>query len=603
MFRRWCSRLATPCLVVMLACNYVPVTAPAPPLPTDREAPASSETQPLQTPIQSQAIVTQPGLSAAVYYVRPDGGSAAQCTGLADAPYPGSGSGQPCAWDHPFRAFPPGDTPRITGGDTLIIAAGAYQMGYGAPGAEACDQTASYDCHIPPVPSGPSSTNRTRILGAGWDTGCSSPPELWGSGRPWFIVNLTDASNIELACFEITDHSSCVESHTGSLACERDTPPYGDWAAYGLYAEDSANVLLRDLDIHGLAAGGVHAGRLTDWTVENVRIAGNGSVGWEGDLWDDPDDSNHGDLIFRHWLVEWNGCGETYPGEQPAGCWGQEAGGYGDGVGTGDTGGNWIIEDSAFLHNTSDGLDLLYHSLGGTITLNRVHAEGNAGNQIKLTGAAVITNSVLVGNCAFFKNQTFTYYVDHCRALGSALVTDFTGGEHVSIVNSTIYGQGDGLIGAGPRAEFTCTGTEAISARNSIFLGTTDYFDSTDIAFLFYQEDCGDLKLESDYNLIHQAKNVDCNAAGDYTTSGAHDLCQDPQLSGPLSGMAYGMQPAPGSPAIDSGDNASCPAVDILGAPRPVDGNGDGSAVCDRGAYEGAGAAQAKIYLPIIMSG
>lgn len=31
------------------------------------------------------------------YYVRPDGGSADQCTGLVDAPYPGSGTDQPCA--------------------------------------------------------------------------------------------------------------------------------------------------------------------------------------------------------------------------------------------------------------------------------------------------------------------------------------------------------------------------------------------------------------------------------------------------------------------------------------------------------------------------
>ena len=307
-----------------------------------------------------------------MYYVRPDGGSNEQCTGRADAPYPGSGDGQPCAWDHPFRALPPGGTPCIAGGDTLIVASGAYQMGYGAPGADNCEEDGSFDCHMPPIPSGPDADHPTRILGQGWDSGCDDPPELWGSGRPWFIANLTDANNVELACFEITDHSSCVEDHTGGLACERDTPPYGDWAACGLYAEDSANVLLRDLDIHGLAACGVHAGRLTYWTVENVRIAGNGSVGWDGDLWEGDGDSNSGTLIFRNWVVEWNGCGETYPGGEPDGCWGQEAGGYGDGVGTGETGGDWIIEDSAFLHNTSDGLDLLYHSLGGIITLNEV---------------------------------------------------------------------------------------------------------------------------------------------------------------------------------------------------------------------------------------
>jgi hypothetical protein len=521
-----------------------------------------------------------------VYYIRPDGGSDEECTGLADVPYPGSGAGLPCAWDHPFRALPPDGTPRIAGGDTLIVAAGAYRMGFGAPGADNCNEAGSIGCSMPPIPSGPDADHPTRILGAGWDSNCADPPELWGSGRPWFIVNLTDANNIVFSCFEITDHSPCVEGHSGGLECERDTPLYGDWASYGLYAEDSANVLLRDLDIHGLAAGGIHAGRLTDWTVENVRIAGNGSVGWDGDLWDDKGDSNSGTLVFHHWLVEWNGCGETYPGGEPVGCWGQEAGGYGDGVGTGETGANWIIEDSAFLHNTSDGLDLLYHSLGGRVTLNRVWAEGNAGNQIKVTGQTEITNSVLVGNCAFFEDQPFTYWVDHCRALGSTLVVDFTGGEGAAIVNSTVYGQGDGLVGGGPREGFSCNGNETISARNSIFLGDADYFDPADITFLFYQEGCSALKLDSDYNIIDNVKNVECGVAGIYTNSGIHDFCEDPLLSGPLSGMMFGMFPSRDSPAIDGGDNGVCPAVDVLGVPRPADGNGDSSFVCDIGAYE-----------------
>lgn len=574
-------------ILATMACNIGARSTPATQVATASDVLLTHVVEPTQPiVIEPSSTATLPGLFGAVYYVRPDGGSSEQCTGLVDAPYSGSGAGQPCAWDHPFRALPPGGKPRIAGGETLSVAAGAYQMGYGAPGTENCDEAGSFDCQMPPIPSGPDRDHPTRILGVGWDSGCGQPPELWGSGRPWQIVNLTDSSNVVLACFEITDHSQCVESHSGGLACERDTPPYGDWAAYGLFAEDSANVLLSDLNIHGLAAGGIHAGRLKDWTVENVRIAGNGSVGWDGDLWDDKGDANSGTLVFRHWLVEWNGCGETYPGGKPTGCWGQEAGGYGDGVGTGETGGTWIIEDSAFLHNTSDGLDLLYHTLGGSITLNRVHAEGNAGNQVKVTGQTEINNSVLVGNCAFFENQPFTYWVDHCRALGNTLEIVFTGEEQVSIVNSTLYGQGDGLVGAGPREGFQCSGKEKISARNSIFLGAADYFDSSDITFLFYQEGCSGLKLDSDYNLIFNTKNIECGATGDYTASGAHDICSDPVLAGPLSGTEYGMMPGPDSPAIDAGENGVCPPTDILGALRPADGNGDGSPVCDIGAFE-----------------
>jgi len=518
------------------------------------------------------------GQSTTTYYVRPDGGSSDQCTGLADAPYPG-GTGQPCAWDHPFRALPPDGTPRIAGGDTLIIGSGSYMMGYGAPGDDNCYADGAFDCHMPPIPSGPDAANPTRILGAGWDTGCADPPELWGTQRPWFILNLTDASNIVIACLEITDHSDCVEFHSGDLACERDTYPFGPWAAIGLYAEDSANVYLHHLNIHGLASGGVHAGRLTDWTVEDVRIAGNGLVGWDGDLWDEHGDSNSGTMTFRRWTVEWNGCGETYPGEEPTGCWDENVGGYGDGVGTGATGGDWIIEDSAFLHNTSDGLDLLYHSLGGSITIDRVRAEGNAGNQIKVTGQTTLTNSVLVGNCAFFEGQPFTYDVDNCRALGNTLELSFMGGETVSVINNTLYGQGDGLVGAGPHDDGACNGSETLTGQNNLYLGDTEYLDPGDLTFLFYTEGCPGLSFDSDYSLYHQVK------LSAYTP-GPHDIAADPQLSGPLSGQRYGMELTADSPAIDAGNNAGAPTVDFHGNPRPLDGDSDGTAAVDIGADE-----------------
>jgi hypothetical protein len=531
-----------------------------------------------------RAQVQTAPLSGTVYYVRPDGGDASECTGLTDTAYPGSGQAQPCAWDHPFRALPPGSQPVLAGGESLVIAAGSYPMGYGAPGAEACDEAGSFDCTMPPLPSGPDADHPTRLLGAGWDSGCGDPPELWGTGRPWQVVNLTDSSNIDIGCLEITDHSGCVEGHSGGLACERDDPPYGEWASIGIQAEDSASVHLWDLNIHGLASTGIHAGRLTDWTVENVRIAGNGSAGWDGDLWDDLGDSNAGTLTFRHWIVEWNGCGETYPGGEPIGCWAQEAGGYGDGVGTGATGGDWIIEDSAFLHNTSDGLDLLHHSLGGTITLRRVHAEGNAGNQLKVTGETTMEIIVVVGNCAFFEGQPFTYLVDQCRAVGNALAAFFTGGDSISLLNATLYGQGDGLVMGGVREGSSCTGDERLTVRNSIFLGDTDYFDSTDITYSFYAEGCPGLKMDSDYNAFQGVKNVECGIEGDFVRSGPNDVCEDPRLTGPLSGPSWGA-PEASSPAIDTGD-AACPPDDVLGAPRPTDGNGDGTPTCDRGAFE-----------------
>jgi len=518
-------------------------------------------------------LATAPGASGQgrVLYVRPDGGSTDQCTGLVNAPYPGSGAAQPCAWDHPFRALPPGGTPRIAGGDTLMIGAGSYMMGFGAPGAEDCDAAGAFGCHMPPLPSGPSPANPTRVLG---DNRAPNLPELWGTERPWMILNLTDASNVEIGHLEITDHSGCVEFHSGGLACERDDPPYGPWAPVGLHAEDSANVSLHHLNIHGLAAIGVHAGRIRDWTVEDVRVVGNGLAGWDGDLWDESGDSNSGTLRFRHWTVEWNGCGETYPGERPAGCWAQTAGGYGDGFATGGSGGHWIVEDSAIRHNTSDGLDFLYIlEPVSSITIRRTIAEGNAGNQVKnFRGPFLLENSIIVGNCGFFDGQPFTFNVDNCRAGGTALAIGLAQGDRATVTNNTFSSEGDCLVTA--EASSSPAGSESVLLRNNIFVGQTDFLQPFENSCLAYQETFPANPFDMDYSVIVGVKEDRC--------PGPHDRCGvSPGLvNTAVDGFDAHLEA--GSPAIDAGSLAGAPRDDFDGRPRDTHP--------DIGAYEWASA-------------
>ncbi|MFU8832483.1 MAG: hypothetical protein ACNA7J_10040, partial [Wenzhouxiangella sp.] len=204
--------------------------------------------------------------SANTYYVRVDGGDATECNGLANRPYDSSAD-QHCAWKHPFMALPPGGDARIQGGDTLHIGPGSYMMGLGAPGAERCHQEWSWECHLGLIPSGPSPEQPTRILGAGYQDGCTAAPQLWGTERSWMVINMEGSSNVELACLEITDRGNCIEAHCHNgkcpgevAACERDQPPWGDWAPTGISARDSANVTLRDINIHGMANRGIFAG-------------------------------------------------------------------------------------------------------------------------------------------------------------------------------------------------------------------------------------------------------------------------------------------------------------------------------------------------------
>lgn len=533
----------------------------------------------LLAPLTTVALLTTPALAATTYYVRTDGGTPAQCSGTVDAPYPGAGTSQPCAWDHPFRALSPDGTVRIVGGDTLHVAAGSYRMGYGAPGAVGCEPDAAFDCVMPPLPSGPDAAHPTRLVGAGWDQGCADPPELWGAERPWQVVDLTGSSHVEVACLEISDHSDCVEFHSGGLACERDTPPFGNWGAVGLAASDSADVALRDLDIHGLAVAGIHAGRLTDWSLERVRLVGNGWAGWDGDI--DGGDGNSGELVFDQVEIAWNGCAETWPGGDPTGCWDQNAGGYGDGLGTGATGGHWLFRDCRVHHNTSDGLDLYYLEPGGELDVERVVARANAGDQLKVAGDATVVNSLLVSNCAVFDG--WPLMSDHCRGGGSALIADLHPGSRVAVVNSTLASEGDCVL-LTECTDGTCTGAEELVVRNSVVVGTVDWWQPFEHSCLYWWDDSqlpAD-PVDMDYNLVSGVKDQ-----ATVCPQGPHDQCvADPMLVD-VEIDAFDGHLLAGGPAVDTGlavgtpvGQAAVPGDDLDWHQRPL---GDAP---DRGAYE-----------------
>jgi hypothetical protein len=378
------------------------------------------------------------------FYVRTDGGDAVQCNGRTDAAYPGSGRGRDCAWKNPDVALPASGPARIGGGDVLLIADGTYAIGANG--------------HLQPVPSGRGSGRPTRILGKS-----GRAPKLVGIHGIHRVLNLDGSSNVEVGNLEVTDNSDCVFRHSSPRVICTEAMA---WARVGLYARASSNVYLHDLNIHGLAARGMNAGGLSNWTMERIKLNKNGSAGWDGNI--GTGGSNSGKIIIRNIEVAWNGCGERVTTGEPWACWAQTTRGYGDGVGTTTTGGQWLIEDGFFHHNTSDGLDLRYMdgAAGTSVTLRRIYAVANAGNQVKVKGNSLIENSVLVGYCSFFKDKYFMADGDLCRGDGSTLQLVMTGNDIATVRRNTIAGEGAAQIGHSEG-----DASDRIQIRNNVVVG------------------------------------------------------------------------------------------------------------------------------------
>lgn len=566
---RLCSRLqsfvqAFACLYLLLACTALPVSAKSSTVP----APAS-----------------QVGHT---WFIRSDGGDRKQCNGRVDAPYHGHGVDQHCAFKHPQDLFTNGEYNNkgwiIAGGDTVIVRGGPYRMGYMGPNAKDYPGLCPGDpfgCFMPPIPSG-SDLHHTRFLGENF-ANCGSKTQLFGGYGLSIVINVAGSKHVDVECLDVTAHATCSRTggaDSGVRSCSSSFP-LSDYASVGIGTnEATADLTLRNLDIHGFASRGIIGAIGGDVFVDHVRIAYNAGAGWDFDNGSGTHSAPNAAVHASNLLVEWNGCNEEYPikhAHPAASCFDQDHGGYGDGVGTPDTPLNFTCDHCVFRYNTQDGFDLL-HTGGSDIAITNSESYGNMGQQWKLGAmhTVVFRNNVTVHNCSRLSapmdgvpegyNRNLSLF---CRAGGDGISFVVINDGSYSLQNNTYLGYGSTSY------DIFCSGTctrPNILFQNNLHVGYKNPSDGKSPA-IFYLTGLGKNPFQArDHNLYFRMRSC---------PSGPQERCDDPQLanlpvwSGESSLDHMNLHLRSGSPARGTGIAIPGIKTDQSGAPRAENGSSD----------------------------
>jgi hypothetical protein len=307
-------------------------------------------------------------------------------------------------------------------------------------------------------------------------------------------------------------------------------------------ASDARSVTVQDLTIAVPASMPADQGAATQIsgdTLENVDIVSRnpGAIGSSG-------------------ITTWIGGGTFRGGEiRPEG-----AGALNSAIASGSPATGAMLVERATIDSALSALSL--STPAATLAVRRTEVA----NPLQV-GIAAAAGSTAVENTVITTSGHFPLVAIANSANNATLTAD-----HLTIVNtgfSNLAGLDVSVIGSS-------AGDANATLTNSVMRG----YD------LAYQRQVANLAT-GEANLAIRHSNVPAAGASDPGDAGTLDIAVGNITADPLFASATDFHLLAGSPSIDAGDPAAGGlAVDFDGAPRPADGNADGIARRDQGAYE-----------------